>query len=639
MSDATVSDGLHFQLQRPCALGDGFVATLGDQRTDDGGAGGVAHHVIDSREIDPPNGDRWQTCRPDARREPLEAVESDGWFRVQLARRAEDGTERDVVGPLGQRGIHVGLAVRGDADQTAAAACEHLPRQPPGQIALADMDAIAFREQGEVHPIVGKERHPTVATHRSERSQAFQHCSSPAGAGLVTQLKRRGTRREHGFRKRQQLETDPFECRDVGDGVQPAHEVTVPTMKCALLLPVAVLLHAGVASASEPAFAPSSLGPVPVTLRLLAPSAKGQWLLRLDNEGDAPALVSADVRLLRLEVRKWDKKRGEYAKKGEVCDGPATFGLEAQAPFGRELVLEPGQSYVEAFDPRLLCFGKQAELLEPGVMVMPSYGFAPRAQVAWKKVKEPEVAPFVADTARGPRTAAPAKRLVSDSLVLSDAAAQVFPPYEPILAPKGAAPSSAEAASRPLPMRKSKPYQTPKDGLAAAMSLTTDRFADANAWQDVAFEVEAHNVGERPIWAALRARQLSFMVYGNDSEAAYCPRVSQDHEIPRDMYEQLPSGKHRHIAVNLAEPCAGAALQRPGLYAVVPTLHADPQTQSYGLPILSGTVTTRDPGKVGGTHHVGDDATLVRVRTGPQPFYPAPPRAVPTKDAPSTPKP
>jgi hypothetical protein len=300
-------------------------------------------------------------------------------------------------------------------------------------------------------------------------------------------------------------------------------------------------------------------------------------------------------------------------------------------------VLEPGHSYVEAFDPRLHCFGKHASLLSPGVSIVATYGFAPRAPVPWRKVQAPDEAPFVADTARGPRAFAPVKRLVAEAFVLTDAPPAVFPLLTG-KAPSGAGtdlelrPSSAEAASRSAPLVKPSPYQTPKDGLAAAMALTTDRFADASSGQDVAFEVEAHNVGARPIWAALRARQLSFILHGVDGET-YCPRVSQDHHVPRDMFEELQGGRHRHIGVSLAEPCGGNAFLRPGLYAVVPTLHADNNGAEYGLSALTGTVTTRDPGAVGGTHLVDDDATLVRVRSGPQPFYLSPPRAVPTDEA------
>ncbi|MBM4357447.1 MAG: hypothetical protein FJ096_04980 [Deltaproteobacteria bacterium] len=385
----------------------------------------------------------------------------------------------------------------------------------------------------------------------------------------------------------------------------------------------------------EPVLEPEA-PPIGVTLRVVAPSTRGQWLLRLDNEGSAPALVVADVRLLRFELRRWDEKKGEYAKAGEVCDGPSIFDLDHPEHVERELVLEPGQSYVEPFDPRLLCFGKQAAMLEPGVMVMPSYGFAPRKQPTWRKRKEPEVAPFVADTAQAPRSFSPQKRLVTESFVLGDARASVFPPYDREVFARPKLPGSAEEASRPVALPEPLPYQTPKDGLAAAMSLTTDRFADARSWHDIAFEVEAHNVGQRPIWVALRARQLSFTVHGIEGEAQ-CPRVSQDHHVPRDMFEQLQPGKHRHVGVALAEPCAERAFLRPGLYAVVPTLHADHNGAEYGIRALTGTVSTRDPGKVGGTHVIDDDATLVRVRTGPRPFYTEPPRAIPTQEAPPVP--
>jgi hypothetical protein len=386
----------------------------------------------------------------------------------------------------------------------------------------------------------------------------------------------------------------------------------------------------------------SDLPPAPARLWVIAPSAKGQWLVRIDNTGEQRLHIVADVRLLRFEVRAWDEKSDAYPKQAEICDGPASFGLENELPFGRELVLEKGESWVETFDPRLICFGTQAKLLAPNSIIAPTYGFVPRAANLPIKLAD---APFVADTAEAPRTVAPVKRLDGPTMLLSHAPPAVFPPYDQSLKAERDAraaelvarsPASAEEASRHAPAAPQAPYRAPKDGLGAAVSLTTDHFADASSRRNISFEVEAHNVGDRPIWVALRARQLAFDVHGSDGRS-YCGRVSADHHVPRDMFQLLHAGKHFHVPVLLGEICPAQLFQRPGLYAVVPTLHADDNGSEYGIVALTGQVSTREPGEVGGTHVIDDDATLVRVRTGPRPFYLDVPRAIPTNSAPAAP--
>ncbi len=376
------------------------------------------------------------------------------------------------------------------------------------------------------------------------------------------------------------------------------------------------------------------LPPAQARVWVIAPSAKGQWYLRIDNDGDAPVLVIADVRLLSFEVRGWNDKRGEHEKKGEVCDGPAAFGLEETTPFGRELVLDKGESYVEAFDPRLICFGKQQKLLAPNVRVEPRYGFVPHA-TGHRGATEKERGPWVADAAAAPRAFAPVKRMNGPPFVLGgndqgDAKSDKDKESKP---EASSAPAKDHDPDRHPHGRKRKRYRAAKDALGAAMSLTTDRWAEAAYGRDISFEVQAHNVGERPLWVVLRARQLSFRIYGGDGQA-YCARPSSDHYVPRDMFELLQPGKHIHIPVVIQEQCPDLDLERPGLYAVVPTLHADNNGGEYGIVALTGKVTTRDPGKVGGTHEVDDDATLLRVTSGERPFYLDPPRATPSKEAP-----
>ncbi|MCA9622565.1 MAG: hypothetical protein KC731_26270, partial [Myxococcales bacterium] len=372
-----------------------------------------------------------------------------------------------------------------------------------------------------------------------------------------------------------------------------------------------------VASAREPAA--ESLPPPPVRLRIVAPSASGPWLLRIDNEADQKVRVAADVRLLSFDVqapasRLRGSVDGGWTRHVTHCDGPADFSVN-HFPIDRELVLEPGQSYVEQFDPRLICFGKDADLLVPGARVKPYLGWKPRSGKS-------EL--FAVDAAARPRAFRPLRRLAAPTLVLSYADPVVYgpppgsgedaakgeeaaapsedpkgsrhtppghhrgrPPGPPSQPPEGgaeiidpppgieghtvgerrAAAKSAEEATKHRPKRRNltpRPPPPPSDDLAARMTLTTTHYSDAGRPTEVALSVQAHNAGERPVFVALRSRMLSFRVEGPDG-AVECRRPSVDHAVPRDLFHKLQQGKHIHMDVLLAEVCPPGTFDRPGL--------------------------------------------------------------------------
>lgn len=427
-----------------------------------------------------------------------------------------------------------------------------------------------------------------------------------------------------------------------------------------------------------------SFPPPPVTLRIIAPSAKGSWLLRIDNEGEEPVRIAADVRLLRFEVRVPSGEKtpksltygGGWQRRATVCDGPTAFGITDHFPAGRELILEPGHSYVEEFDPRLICFDDDAKLLVPGAMVKPYYGWVPNKK-PWMKMS---VAPFVADAAQVPRKFKPLRRLEAPTMVLShappveygpaerratesdrkqaaaakeateakkrprkrksapggkaaepggEAADEARPKDEPVVPQRRA--QTAEEASRYRPrVPAPKKPPPPKDELAAKLTLTADHYSDARLPTDIVVNVQAHNVGERPMLLAIRPRMLSFVVAGPNG-VVKCPRASMGHKVPRDMFQSLQHDKHIHMVVLLAEICPAGTFDRPGLYAAVPTLHADADGAEYGLDAHTGVVTVRDPGDPSGTHKAGDDVVLIRKRRGSLPFYQRPPTAIPTR--------
>jgi hypothetical protein len=397
----------------------------------------------------------------------------------------------------------------------------------------------------------------------------------------------------------------------------------------------------------------------PVRLQILAPSATGPWLLRIDNEGDAPVRIVADVRLLRLQVRGVAKGKGAtyghgWALRETVCDGPTQFGLADQFPVDRELVLDAGNSYIEEFDPRLICFGKNAEVLTPGAQVRAWYGWPPNK--GWRSMS---AAPFAADDAHYPRRYRPLRRLEAPLIVLSHGPAVAYgmnpaeeatpdkldaPDPEPgseeddappstSTKPRKARHASAEDASvyTPKPVPAITPKALLKDELAAQMTLTATHYDDAARPTDIALSVQAHNGGERPVYVAVRSRMLSFVVAGPDGIVRCKRKGGENNEVARDHFRLLHHGKHVHLDVLLAEICPPNTFDRPGLYSAAPVLHLDADGREYGLVGLTGTITARDPGRVGGTHRPSDDTTLIRVRFGRKPFHRDPPVQVPTR--------
>jgi hypothetical protein len=380
----------------------------------------------------------------------------------------------------------------------------------------------------------------------------------------------------------------------------------------------ALVLTAGVIALCAPRTAAAHherderLPDAPARLRVVAPSAHGPWLVRIDNDGDVPIRIAADVRLLRLEVRVPEPKRRGWAR-AVVCDGPSIFGLEDRFPPGRELVLAPGESWLGRFDPRLLCFGKQAELLRGGALVRPSFGWAPKPRFS----RRMERAPFAADTAHEPRRFRPLRRLEGPSMLLGFAA------EEPAAPPSGVPQAKAPAAPAAQPTDAARP----RDELAARIALTTSSFTDATTAGDIVVSVEAHNVGDRPTLVLLRPRQLSFRIDGPDG-VRRCRPSGADHQVPPESFGRLPHTTHQHIHVRLSEVCGAEVFARPGLYRATPTLNIRESGADVGLDAYVGEATTTEPGAPSGTHRASDDHTLVRLRRAPHPFHLEPPRAV-----------
>jgi hypothetical protein len=401
-----------------------------------------------------------------------------------------------------------------------------------------------------------------------------------------------------------------------------------------------------------------------VRMWMVATTPQGPWTMRLDNEGDRPVRIPADVRLLRFEIepepyiapseaaeprpKKWAPPK--KPAKALQCKLPAPL-RPASFPDASSLLLRPGESYVESFDPRLFCFGKEATArLVGGAVVHVRFGWEPVTKPAWSATKKPDSGPFVVEGAAFPPEVMPLRELTAPTMVLHygrtakraapDAGvadpATTTEPSEPEA--KAAGPSATDPkatdprapGSRATDPRAPSPSAEPEamegkealpeppvvDENAPRLELTATPFADASSTSRAAVTLTATNVGRRPMLLALHPRMFGFRIDGPDG-VLRCSPMAPTHGTPRELFRSLKPGGSSSMTLLLAEGCTRDALRRPGLYRVHATLLAGESGSEIGLTAYTGTARTRAP-------------ALLRVLDGPDPFYAVAPRAIPT---------
>jgi hypothetical protein len=330
--------------------------------------------------------------------------------------------------------------------------------------------------------------------------------------------------------------------------------------------------------------------------------------MRIENEGTRWVRVPADVRLLRLTIESGDtmsKKRDKPVS----CQVPASMRPDG-FPEPRALLLGPGDAYVETFDPRLFCFGKDAAAIAGGAIVRARFGWdAPKNA---KKVD----APFAVQGTEFPAAVAPQKQLTAPTIVLS----YEPPDAEPTPAPaedakdKDADADDAKAGDDKDKNDKGKDDKapTPPDENAPKLELSATPFADAGNGFRLAMTVTVTNVGHRPALAAIRPRMVAFRIDGPDG-VERCGAVGPTRAIPREGYASMKPGGKTTLTVLVEEACGRALFRRPGLYRVTPSLHLVENGSERGIAAYTGVARVKEP-------------TLVRIAEGPLPFHTSAPR-------------
>jgi hypothetical protein len=422
------------------------------------------------------------------------------------------------------------------------------------------------------------------------------------------------------------------------------------------------------ASAKPAAAKPPAAEPLPdpaVRLWMTASAPHGPWTMRIDNEGDKPLRIPADVRLLSFEIEPEpyvaptepaDPKPKKWAKakppaKPVVCKIPAPLRPNG-FPEKSALLLRPGESYVESFDPRLFCFGKDAAArLVGGAVVHTRFGWEAAKKPAWSAKKKPDSGPFVVEGTTFPPEVMPLRELTAPTMVLhfgssakrpAPNARAADPTADPSETDPKATDAKATGANAPDPKaidtRATDPKATdPKatdtkvaalppvvDENAPRLELTSAPFVSASSTTRATITLTATNVGRRPMLVALHPRMLGFRIDGPDG-VLRCSSMPPTHGIPRERFRTLAPGASSAMTLLLGEGCTRDALRRPGLYRIQATLDAGESGSELGLAAYTGKVRMREP-------------TLIRVLDGPDPFYAETPRAVPTPKPPAPPE-
>jgi hypothetical protein len=334
------------------------------------------------------------------------------------------------------------------------------------------------------------------------------------------------------------------------------------------------LLVARVCGAEPPA---SSALPAP-SLRLVVglTATPGTWRMSVVNADATPVRILADARKLSLQVR------APGDKSHKTCILPNDMRGSSTA---RQLVLEPGQSYAEFFDPRLYCWGDKANKLVKGASITAFLGLA--SDEKRMRRGKPEVAPFFAEPVKPPATFSPVKRISSPTTWL-DREVNV--------------PSGKEPAHQP---------STPG---APELRLRTPAWADAIRPSDARLTAVVRNVGQRRALVHLRPDDLEIAVTQPNGTKLTCGPAQSRRAAVRDFFQTIGAGKKSSVRMLLQEFCPMGTFDHPGLYELQAVLHVRESGEALGVDAYTGVL--RSP-----------RSTFLRVREGKLPFHATPPQA------------
>lgn len=298
---------------------------------------------------------------------------------------------------------------------------------------------------------------------------------------------------------------------------------------------------------------PPPAGPPPdVRLSVDAPTRQGTWTLRVTNAGSVPVRLAADARLLALDVTPRGERRPVH------CELPAD--MRPDDDLDRSLVLPPGRSYAESFEPRLYCFGERAlQALSPQAIVV--------ARLGWPAGSRAEDRQAVSSIDGVEPVVGSLPSIVSTPFALPDDPTPAALPAEP---PAGA-------------------IEPPRLRVTGAVSV------DAATFDDLTVAVTLHNDGTRPVRLRFKPETLAFDV-ATSRGVEHCAWPTPVGAPMRELYSTLAPGQAETQQVLLSDYCNAKPLDHAGLIVVRPQLDTRRAGgQDIGLQTFDGQIIATEP--------------------------------------------
>ncbi len=319
--------------------------------------------------------------------------------------------------------------------------------------------------------------------------------------------------------------------------------------------------------------------PLGVSMIVHHSGAELPWTVLIANTSNRDVELVADVRLLELEIQKPAPEASERSTKAPPAPKPEKCQLpDSERPKSADeeltLALAPGTMAVYRFDPRLIC---DEDVLVPGAVVTPSFGWELKTKTVWKGGKKEEVvlpqeAPFVArlpGKSPEPSTDAPEplKRLTGPAFTLDDSYA---PP--PVL---DDAPKDSEG---PPPLQLSvKPLGSAKD------------------MRNETVTVDIKNPASVGRYLFIRRELITYEIVG-PAGASSCISYPDQRAPARASFEYLSPGRVLTLTSRLPEMCPPGTFDISGIYRVHARLDATERGDDYDLDAFVGVITSKKPG-------------------------------------------
>lgn len=334
------------------------------------------------------------------------------------------------------------------------------------------------------------------------------------------------------------------------------------------------------------AFAPAVFGakkepappplPAPEVQLRVEPRTGKPWKVEVVNNGSTPLRITADIRLVRLQIDPPASATPPPTKKGQKPKPPPSVDCVLPSVMrnaDRTLLIPAGGKWSDELDPRLHCLDRVDKLVE---------GATVTARLGWAAPKKGPIGPpFAVIPSASVPTVASAKEIAAAPMTLDSA---MFP----------APPPATPTASEPI---------VAEGGAGRSFSFG----------KDVETTIVVRNVDKASHTIYPRPQAVDARVFNPKGQMFICngPPIQPSPII--DFVTKLAPKGTWSATVPLKNLCPPGTFDQPGLYQITPILH---------LPSLAA-LKVKD--EVNGDIVAGKPQ-LVRVETGDKPFYDAPPK-------------